>query len=69
MENGILYVVFNRTIRDLESNELFYKIGITKNTVTERYYDFNLKMPGKIEIHFAFKFDNLKKAKKLKNNP
>jgi hypothetical protein len=62
MESGILYVVFNKTIRDFETNEYLYKIGITKNTVTERYYDFDLKMPGKIETLFAYRLEDYKKA-------
>ena len=64
METGLLYVVFNKTIRDPETNEVLYKIGITENTVSERYYDFDLKMPGKIEMLFAYEFKDFKKTEK-----
>ena len=68
MDIGILYVVFNRAFRDPDTNELFYKIGITKNTVDVRYHDSNLKMPGKFETLFAYRLENYSKAEQTIHN-
>jgi hypothetical protein len=38
MDKGIVYVVYNRWIRNSESNEAPYKIGITRGPVEDRYY-------------------------------
>lgn len=62
---GILYVIFNESIRNPETNERLYKIGITKNSITERYYGLGLKMPGKFVTLFAYKFENYEKAEQL----
>ena len=62
---GILYVVFNESIRNPETNERLYKIGITKKTVSVRYLNLGLKMPGKFETLFAYKFENYKKAEQI----
>jgi predicted Zn-dependent peptidase len=62
METGLLYVVFNKTIRDTETNELLYKIGITKNQIDERYHSLGLKMPGKFETLFAYRLEDYAKA-------
>lgn len=59
---GILYVVFNESIRNQETNEKLYKIGITKNSVSERYYGLGLKMPGKFETLFAYRIEDNAKA-------
>ena len=56
MDSGLLYVVYNEWIRDPDTNIMPYKIGITKKTVEERYYDLGLKMPGEFETLFAYKF-------------
>jgi len=65
MSSGILYVIFNDWIRDPESNSTPFKIGITKNTVGERYYGLGLKMPGIFKTLFAYKLDNYENAEKL----
>ena len=65
MSSGILYVIFNDWIRDPESNNTPYKIGITKNTVGERYYGLGLKMPGTFKALFAYKLDKYENAEKL----
>ena len=65
MDNGILYVVFNKWIRNPETNEIPYKIGITRGSVDDRYYGLGLKMPGKFETLFAYKFDDCAKAEQL----
>ena len=62
---GILYVVFNEWIRSPKTNEKPYKIGITRTSVDDRYYGLGLKMPGKFETLFAYKFDDCAKAEKL----
>jgi len=62
MESGILYVVFNEWIRDPKTNEMPYKIGITRNTIEDRYYGLGLKMPGKFETLFAYKIKDYAKA-------
>jgi hypothetical protein len=65
MDIGILYVVFNKWIRNPETNEIPYKIGITRGSVDDRYYGLGLKMPGKFEILFAYRFDDCAKAEQL----
>jgi hypothetical protein len=62
MDIGILYVVFNKWIRNPKTNEIPYKIGITRGSVDDRYYGLGLKMPGKFETLFAYKFDDCSKA-------
>jgi hypothetical protein len=62
---GILYVVFNESIRNPKTNEIFYKIGITKNSVHDRYYGLGLKMPGKFETLFAYRFEDYAKVESL----
>ena len=62
MESGILYVIYNKWIVDPETNEMPYKIGITKNSVAERYYGLGLKMPGTFETLFAYKIKDYYKA-------
>jgi hypothetical protein len=62
MDSGILYVVFNKWIRDTDTNEMPYKIGITRNSVEDRYYGLGLKMPGKFETKFAYKINDYSKA-------
>ena len=64
-ETGLLYVVYNESIRNSETNERLYKIGITKNSVSDRYHGLGLKMPGKFETLFAYKFENYAKAEQL----
>jgi hypothetical protein len=62
METGILYVVYNESIRNRETYERLYKIGITKNSVHDRYYGLGLKMPGKFETLFAYRLEDYAKA-------
>jgi hypothetical protein len=64
MESGLLYVVFNKWICNPETHEMPYKIGITKYSVSDRYYGLGLKMPGKFEIKFAYKLENYAEAEK-----
>jgi hypothetical protein len=64
MDTGILYVVYNKWICDPETNKIPYKIGITRGTVDDRYYGLGLKMPGKFETLFAYKFDDCANAEK-----
>ena len=65
MDYGILYVVFNESFRNPETNERLYKIGVTKNSVHDRYQEIGLKMPGKFEMLFAYKLQDYKKAEQL----
>jgi hypothetical protein len=58
---GLLYVVYNESIRN-SAGELLYKIGITKGTVKDRYYGLGLKMPGEFKTLFAYKLTNYAKA-------
>jgi len=62
---GILYVVFNEWIRNPETNEKPYKIGITRKSVDDRYYGLGLIMPGEFKTLFAYKFDDCAKAEQL----
>jgi len=62
MDSGTLYVIFNKWISDPDTNEMPYKIGITKNTVEDRYYGLGLKMPGVFETLFAYKIKDYLKA-------
>jgi hypothetical protein len=64
METGILYVVFNKWINNPETHETPYKIGITKNSVDDRYYGLGLKMPGEFETLFAYKIKDYAEAEK-----
>jgi hypothetical protein len=64
MESGKLYVVFNEWICDPETKEKPYKIGITRNTVEDRYYGLGLKMPGKFETLFAYEIRDCTKAER-----
>jgi hypothetical protein len=64
MGSGILYIVFNDWIRDPQTGNKPYKIGITTKTVYDRYYGLGLKMPGKFETLFAYKLKNFKEAEK-----
>lgn len=61
---GKLYVVHNDCIRDIETDDVFYKIGITDSTVEKRYYGLGLKMPGEFVCDFAYEFKE-EKHKKL----
>ena len=65
MAIGILYVVYNQWIRNPDTNEIPYKIGITKKTIDERYYGLGLKMPGKFEVLFAYEIENYDKVEKI----
>jgi hypothetical protein len=65
METGILYVVYNESIRNPDTNERLYKIGITKNSVHDRYYGLGLSMPGKWETFFAYRLEDYAKAEKI----
>jgi len=68
MERGLLYVVFNKWIHNPETGEMPYKIGITKQSVGERYYGLGLKMPGEFETEFAYQLDDYEKAEKAIND-
>jgi hypothetical protein len=65
MDNGILYVVFNNWIKNPQTQETPYKIGITRRSVDDRYYGLGLKMPGKFETKFAYKLDDCAEAEHL----
>ena len=65
MDSGLLYVVYNEWIRDPKTNEMPYKIGITKNSVEDRYYGLGLKMPGEFETLFAYKFNDYKVVEQI----
>jgi len=65
MDNGILYVVYNKWINNPKTQEMPYKIGITRSSVDDRYYGLGLKMPGEFETLFAYKLDNCAKAEQL----
>lgn len=65
VDNGILYVVFNKWINNPETHEMPYKIGITRGSVDYRYYGLGLKMPGKFETLFAYKLDDCAEAEQL----
>jgi hypothetical protein len=64
MESGKLYVVFNEWICDPETKEKPYKIGITRNSVEDRYYGLGQKMPGKFETLFAYEINDCEGAEK-----
>jgi hypothetical protein len=49
MKTGILYVVFNESIRDPKTNEKLYKIGAAKKSTRDRYYEPGSEMPGVID--------------------
>jgi uncharacterized protein YlzI (FlbEa/FlbD family) len=65
MDTGLLYVVINEWIRNPETNEKPYKIGITRKSVDDRYYGLGLKMPGKFKTLFAYEYDDCAKAEQL----
>ena len=65
MDSGLLYIVYNEWIRDPETNEMPYKIGITKNSVEDRYYGLGLKMPGEFNTLFAYKFSDCKSIEQI----
>jgi hypothetical protein len=54
-ETGQVYVVHNECIRNTKGG-MPYKIGITKNTVSDRYYGLGLVMPGEFVCDFAYEF-------------
>jgi hypothetical protein len=56
-EAGKVYVVHNECIRNTKGG-MPYKVGITQNTVSDRYYGLGLKMPGKFVCDFAYEFGN-----------
>jgi len=60
MGTGIVYVVHNDWIQNPEAVEGFmtYKIGITADSVSNRYYGLGLKMPSEFECDFAYEFDS-----------
>ena len=58
----MVYVVYNKSFRDQETNELVYKIGYTINTPKERYKHEATKMPGEFETLFAYRFSNYKEV-------
>jgi hypothetical protein len=68
MEKGLLYVVFNKWIKNPETGEMPHKIGITRTSVKERYYGLGLKMPGEFETVFAYNLDDYEKAEKSIND-
>ena len=59
---GLLYVVYNEWINDPKTSEKAYKIGITKTSVTERYYGLGLVIPGEFETHLAYKIEDYAEA-------
>jgi uncharacterized protein YlzI (FlbEa/FlbD family) len=65
MDSGLLYIVYNEWIRDPMTNEMPYKIGITKNSVADRYYGLGLKMPGEFKTLCAYKFDDYRFIEQL----
>ena len=56
MESGKVYVVHNNWIKKPETNDIPYKIGITKKTVGKRFYGLGLKFPGEFICDFAYEF-------------
>lgn len=65
MESGKVYVVHNDWLQNPETEEMPYKIGITKNSVNDRYYGLGLKMPGEFVCDFAYEFgDSYAKVEK-----
>jgi hypothetical protein len=53
---GKLYVVHNECIIDPKTGDMPYKIGITKNTIKERFSNF--KMPSEFVCDVAYEFDD-----------
>jgi len=68
MESGLLYVIYNKWIRDPDTNEIPYKIGITRNSISDRFYGLGLKMPGKFETLFAYKIKDCAKVEQILHN-
>ena len=65
MAIGKVYVVHNDWIKDPETGDMPYKIGVTKDTVDNRYYGLGLKMPGEFICDFAYEFtENYEKIEK-----
>jgi len=56
MDIGKVYVVHNEWVQNPKTGEMPYKIGITKNSVENRYYGLGLKMPGEFVCDFAYEF-------------
>jgi len=65
MESGILYAIYNEWIRSPQTSKIPYKIGITRGSIEDRYYGLGLKMPGKFETLFAYKFNDCSRAEQL----
>jgi len=63
---GKLYVVHNEWIRNPETGKMPYKIGITKNTIKNRFRGF--KMPAEFECDFAYEFNDKKFNKQLEKS-
>jgi hypothetical protein len=55
---GLIYVVHNEWIRNPKTNEMPYKVGITSQTVEDRYYGLGLKMPGEFKCDIAYEFED-----------
>jgi len=65
MESGKVYVVHNDWIKDPDDGNMPYKVGITKGSVSDRYYGIGLKMPGVFICDFAYEFsENYDKVEK-----
>ncbi|GBU22984.1 hypothetical protein R80B4_02897 [Fibrobacteres bacterium R8-0-B4] len=62
MGSGKVYVVHNDWIQnpDAEDGYMTYKIGMTTDSVSNRYYGLGLKMPSEFECDFAYEFDSEK---------
>jgi hypothetical protein len=60
MGSGIVYVVHNNWIQNPDAKRgcKTYKIGITTESVSKRYYGLGLKMPSEFVCDFAYKFDD-----------
>jgi len=60
MGNGKVYVVHNNWIQnpDAKNGCKTYKIGITTESVSKRYYGLGLKMPSEFVCDFAYEFNN-----------
>lgn len=66
---GKVYVVHNEWIQNPENGEMPYKIGITVNTIENRYYGLGLKMPGEFVCDFAYEFgEEYSKVEKTLHN-
>jgi hypothetical protein len=70
-EVGKVYVVHNDCIQlpnsgDSDGVGMLYKVGRTRNKVSDRYYGLDLKMPGKFICDFAYEFGD-GKYKRVEN--